>query len=55
MHEKANCTVSMRNVTICQISSRTFGKILVTKSSIYERLVNEADVSDDKLDFHCLH
>ena len=25
--------------------SRTFGNILVEKSSIYERLVNEADVS----------
>jgi len=41
-----NCTVSTTNVQTCNISSRTFGKIAVTKSSVFESLVNEADVSN---------
>jgi hypothetical protein len=43
---ESNCTVSTTNVTTCNISSRTFGKIAVTKSSAFESLVNEADVSN---------
>ncbi len=43
---QSNCTVSTTNVTTCNISSRTFGKIAVTKSSAFENLVNEADVSN---------
>jgi len=42
---KSNCTISNENVTICETNSRTFGKVSVVKSSAYESLINEADVS----------
>ncbi|CAF0916970.1 unnamed protein product [Adineta steineri] len=41
LYRTANCTLSITNQTICQMSSRTFGNITVEKSSVYERLVNE--------------
>ncbi|CAF1410249.1 unnamed protein product [Adineta steineri] len=39
-----NCTVSSTNVTTCDRSSNTFGKVSVIKSSTFESLINEADV-----------
>ncbi|UJR38729.1 hypothetical protein I4U23_031394 [Adineta vaga] len=43
LYRKLNCTISPTNGTVCQMLSRTFGNVLVEKSSIYERLINEAD------------
>ncbi|CAF3695347.1 unnamed protein product [Rotaria sp. Silwood1] len=40
---KTNCTISPTNMMTCQIFSRKLGKIFLTKSSIYENLINEAD------------
>jgi hypothetical protein len=50
-----NCTVSTTNITTCNISSRTFGRIAVTKSSVFESLVNEADVSNYQSHFKMSH
>jgi hypothetical protein len=50
-----NCTVSTTNVKKCNISSRTFGRIAVTKSSAFESLVNEADVSNYQSHFKISH
>ncbi|CAF4679022.1 unnamed protein product [Rotaria sp. Silwood1] len=40
---KTNCTITKENVTICETSSRHFGRILTKAASVYESLVNIAD------------
>ncbi len=47
----ADCTPAENSVTICQGISRSFGQVSVIKSSAYEGLVNEADVSNDQYRF----
>jgi hypothetical protein len=50
-----NCTVSVTNMTTCNITSRTFGRTSVTESSAYESLINEADVSDNQFNLKLFH
>jgi len=42
--KKAICTKSRTNETICEVTSRTLGKITMAQSFQYEQLINEADV-----------
>jgi hypothetical protein len=41
-----NCRESSNGETICKRMSRTFGNVSVVESSAFEKLINEADVSD---------
>ena len=47
---KTNCVTSRTNVTVCETTSRTFGKVLVTTSSAIESLINELDVRNNNID-----
>ncbi|CAF2633946.1 unnamed protein product [Rotaria sp. Silwood2] len=40
---KINCTVTKENVTICETSSRSFGRITTKVATVYESLLNVAD------------
>ncbi len=48
---RANCSVSTTNDAACERISRAYDRILAVKSSAYESLTNDNDVSDDQLDF----
>lgn len=43
---KKNCTTITENMAICEISSRSLGKLSTKASDIYENLINIADVSN---------